>query len=298
MLTANETAGRLGRKIAQITQAGGDFATAISGLSVHSRFAKSPPARCIYGLGLGVVVQGQKQVMLAEHVFNYGPGQYMLTAINMPVVSSVTQATPEVPFLGLVLLIDPRMITQLAAEMALSQPASSGACQTICTGQLDACLLDALDRLVRLLDTPQLIAQLAPLIQREIVVRLLAGSHGPLLRRLVAAGSSSHKIARAVVWLKQNFSININVDDLASRANMSASTFRQHFRAITGVSPVQFQKQLRLQEARQLMLNQRLDAGSASIRVGYESASQFSREYARLFGEPPLRDIQRMRLAT
>jgi transcriptional regulator GlxA family with amidase domain len=142
-----------------------------------------------------------------------------------------------------------------------------------------------------------LIPQLAPLIEREIAVRLLAGAYGPLLRHLVAAGSPSQQIARAVSWLKLNFANALRVDELAGHAHMSPSTFRQHFRSITGMSPLQYQKQLRLQEARQLMLSQNLDAGSAGVRVGYESASQFSREYARLFGAPPVRDIQRMRMA-
>jgi AraC-like DNA-binding protein len=142
-----------------------------------------------------------------------------------------------------------------------------------------------------------LMPQLAPLIQREIAVRLLTGPYGPMLRHLTAAGSPSRQIARAVAWLKQNFSDLLRVDELAANSHMSPSTFRQHFRAITGISPLQYQKQLRLQEARQLMLNQNLDAGSAGARVGYESSSQFSREYARLFGAPPVRDIQRMRLS-
>ena len=157
-------------------------------------------------------------------------------------------------------------------------------------------MLDALVRLVKLLGEPALVPRLAPLIQQEITVRLLTGPHGPQLRHLVTAGSPGQQIAKAVAWLKQNFVEALNGDDLADRAHMSPSTFRQHFRALTGVSPLQYQKQLRLQEARQLMLNENLDAGSAAGRVGYESASQFSREYSRLFGEPPQRDITRMRL--
>jgi transcriptional regulator GlxA family with amidase domain len=141
-----------------------------------------------------------------------------------------------------------------------------------------------------------LLPRLAPLIQQEITIRLLAGPHGRCLRQLVSAGSPGQRIAKTVVWLKQNFARAMDVKELAARAHMSATTFRQHFRTMTGVSPLQYQKQLRLQEARQLMLNQDLDAGRAGDRVGYESASQFSREYARLFGEPPQRDIRRLRL--
>ena len=160
---------------------------------------------------------------------------------------------------------------------------------------LDAALLDALVRLLALLGEPAVLPRLAPLIEQEIATRLLVGPHGPYLRQLAAAGSPGRQIAKTVAWLKQHYAQTVDVEELAVRAHMSPSTFRQHFRAITGVSPLQYQKQLRLQEARQLMLNQDLDAGNASGRVGYESASQFSREYSRLFGAPPQRDIRRMR---
>jgi transcriptional regulator GlxA family with amidase domain len=162
---------------------------------------------------------------------------------------------------------------------------------------VDAALLDALVRLVKLLGEPTLLPRLAPLIQQGIATRLLVGPHGPQLRHLVTSGSPSQQIAKAVAWLKQNFVQALHVDDLADRAHMSPSTFRQHFRALTRVSPLQYQKQLRLQEARQLMANENVDAGSAAGRVGYESASQFSREYSRLFGAPTQRDIRRLRLA-
>jgi transcriptional regulator GlxA family with amidase domain len=160
---------------------------------------------------------------------------------------------------------------------------------------LDGGLLDALIRLVKLLQDSALVSRLAPLVQQEITIRLLTGPHGAHLRRLVSVGSPSQQIAKAVAWLKQNFVEELRGDDLADRAHMSPSTFRQHFRTLTGLSPLQYQKQLRLQKARQLMLNQDVDAGNAGGLVGYESASQFSREYRRLFGAPPQQDIRRMR---
>lgn len=287
----------LAEGISRIAQNAGDYTTPIPGLTLHRRNAATEPIPCIYGFGLGVIAQGGKQVMLGDQVFDYTAGQSMLTTVDLPVVSSVTVATPAAPFLGLMLAIDPRAIVQLAAEMALTQSPKDCSYRAMSIGELDPLVLDALIRLVGLLDEPKLIPQVAPLIQQEIAVRLLAGTYGPILRHLVAAGSPSQQIARAVAWLKQNYVHALRVDELAANAYMSPSTFRQHFRAITGMSPLQYQKQLRLQEARQLMLNQNLDAGSAGVRVGYESASQFSREYARLFGAPPLRDIQRMRLA-
>jgi transcriptional regulator GlxA family with amidase domain len=196
----------------------------------------------------------------------------------------------------MMLTLDVRSILQMASELDVPRPRRDDAYRSISFEALDAALLDALVRLVTLLDEPVLVPRLAPLIQQEVTIRLLTGPHGPQLRRLVTAGSPSQQIAKAVAWLKQNFVQPLHGDDLADRAHMSPSTFRQHFRALTGLSPLQYQKQLRSQEARQLMLNQNLDASSAAGQVGYESASQFSREYSRLFGDPPQRDIERMRL--
>jgi AraC-like DNA-binding protein len=252
---------------------------------------------CIYHLGLGVVAQGGKQLMLGGESIAYNPGQSMLTTIDLPVVSHVTRASGREPFLGVMLTLDVRTIVQLAAEIDAPRRERDAVHRSISIERLDADLLAALQRLVELLDQPALVPKLAPLVQQEIAIRLLTGPHGPHLRRLVTAGSPSQQIAKAVAWLKQNFAEPMCVDDLADRAHMSPSTFRQHFRAITGVSPLQYQKQLRLQEARLLMLNENHDAGSAGGRVGYESASQFSREYSRLFGAPPQRDIKRMRPA-
>jgi AraC-like DNA-binding protein len=287
----------LAEEISRIAQTDGDCATAIPGLTLHRRSVAAAPMPCIYGFGLGVVAQGRKQVMLGDDVYDFSAGDSMLTTVDLPVVSNVTVATPAAPFLGLMMAIDPRSIVQLAGEMDLARPPRDSSYRAISFNELDPFVADALIRLLRLLDQPALIAHVAPLIQREISVRLLAGVNGLLLRHLVAVGSPSHQIAKAVNWLKLNFSHALRVDDLAADSHMSPSTFRQHFRGVTGMSPVQYQKQLRLQQARQLMLSQNLDAGSAGVRVGYESASQFSREYARLFGAPPQRDVQRMRLA-
>ncbi len=296
IFTTDARVATLAAAIGRIAQNAGDFTTAIPWLSLHRRNAATEPLPCIYEFGLGVIAQGEKQVMLGEAVFYYGAGKTMLATIDLPVVSNVTVATPFAPFLGLMVAIDPRVIVQSAAEMEVERQSGERSCLALSVGELEPMMLDTLIRLVRLLDEPELMPQIAPLIQREIVVRLLAGPYGSRLRHLVAAGSPSQQIARAVAWLKQNFSKAMNPDDLAANAHMSPSTFRQHFRAVTGMSLLQYQKQLRLQEARQLMLTQNFDAGSAGVRVGYESASQFSREYARLFGAPPLRDIQRMRL--
>jgi AraC-like DNA-binding protein len=283
--------------VGKFAQTDGDYTTAISALTLHRRSAPTEPLHCVYSLGLGVIAQGAKQVMLGDEVTNYSPGRSMLTTIDLPVVSHVTQASVRKPFLGLLLTLDLRQIVQMASDLDLPQPPKERAFRPVSIERLDEALLDALVRLVELLEEPALVPQVAPLIQQEITIRLLTGRYGPQLQHLIAVGSPSQQIARAVAWLKQNFTHVLHVDELAARTHMSPSTFRQHFRAITGMSPLQFQKQLRLQEARQLMLNQSLDAGNAGGRVGYESASQFSREYSRLFGAPPQRDIKRMRLS-
>ena len=277
-----ESLSALAYALGSFAQTDGDYTTAIPALTLHRRSAPTDPLHCIYSLGLGVIAQGAKQVMLGDEVINYSRGRSMLTTIDLPVVSHVTQASARTPFLGLLLTLDPRQIVQMASELDLPQPSRERTFRPVSIERLDEALLDAMVRLVELLEEPALVSRLAPLIQQEVTIRLLTGRYGPQLQHLVAVGSPSQQIAKAVAWLKQNFTHVLHVDDLAARTHMS---------------PLQFQKQLRLQEARQLMLNQSLDAGNAGGRVGYESASQFSREYSRLFGAPPQRDIRRMRLS-
>ncbi|MDQ0040911.1 AraC family transcriptional regulator [Variovorax boronicumulans] len=288
----------LTRAVARIAQSDGDHLTAIPELSLHRRSAVTEPMHCLYGFGLGITVSGHKRVALGEEVFDYSAGQSLLTTADLPVVTHITHASPAQPFMGLMLRLDPRTVVQAAAEMALPHPGKDSSYRAMSLGALDTTLLGAVTRLVELMEEPRLLPQLAPLLQREILVRLLAGRHGPQLQRLVAVGSPSQQVVQSMAWLKVNFTQPVLADDLAASVHMSPSTFRQHFRAVAGMSPMQYLKQLRLQEARQLMLNQGIDAGTAGVRVGYESASQFSREYARLFGAPPLRDIRRMRETT
>jgi AraC-like DNA-binding protein len=285
----------LARAISRIARTDGDYNTAIPALSLHHRKSPTAPLHCIFNLGVGLVVQGRKQVLVGTETMDYGSGQSMLTTIDLPVVSRVLRASDAEPFLGMMVTLDPRSILQVASDMDLPLRRSSSH-RSISIENLDAGLFDALFRLVKLLDEPTLLPRLAPLVQQEIIVRLLTGPHGPYLRHLVATGSPSQQVAKAIAWLKQHFVEPIDGSQLADRANMSPSTFRQHFRNLTGLSPLQYQKQLRLQEARQLMLTQDIDAGTAAVNVGYESASQFSREYSRLFGDPPLRDVKRLRL--
>ena len=283
------------RAIEHHARSGGDHVTPFPALSLHRREAPTKPISCVYGLGLGATIQGGKQVMLGEKVLNFGPGHSMLTTIDSPITAAITRATKREPYLGLLLKLDASLIALLATEMKMPRLKEMHADEAIPIQQLDRELLEALRRLLALLDNPTLLPRLAPLIQQEITIRLLAGPHSSQLRQLIMARPPSAQIARAVASLRQNFINDTPVAELAAQANMSLSAFREHFRAFTGISPLQYQKQLRLQEARNLMLNQSIDASRAAYLVGYESVSQFSREYRRQFGAPPQQDVRNVR---
>lgn len=290
--SAPSVTGALARTIQCIATEAGDHATALPELTLHRRNAPTDPLHCIFPLGLAFTAQGHKEVQLGGKTFAYGPGQSMLTTMDLPVAAHVTRATSREPYLAVLLRLDVQSITRGMSEVELPRPDTRAARDPISVKRLDAPVVHALLRLVHLLDRPRLLRPLAPLIRQEIVVRLLIGPHASHLSHLVTAAAPTQQIAKAVAWMKQHVAETVSVETLAERANMSASTFRQHFRTLTGMSPVQFQKRLRLQEARQLMLNQHVSAAGASALVGYESASQFSREYRRLFGAPPQKDVR------
>ena len=288
------------QKVSRLAEIEGDHQSVISGLSFHSRMSPTESAHCIYSLGLGVVLQGQKEVTIGDKVYQCHDGHSMLTTIDLPITSHITEASLEKPFLSLLLLLDLKMVNEIIADLPLKDLPmySDDTHESFTVGLADIPLMDAVFRLVKLIEEPAMISHLADLFKKEIIIRLLNSSQGVYLRQLVKSGSVNQKIHQIVSWLKNNFAQPIRMDDLAVRAFMSPSTFRQHFREVTGMSPLQYQKQLRLQEARHLMLNQNLDAGRVATLIGYESASQFSREYSRLFGESPQRDIQRMKQNT
>ena len=288
----------LSRLISNIAQSDGNYSTPIKELMIYRRDSATTPMPCIYGLGLGITVQGGKRVTLGNEIFNYGPGESLVTAADLPVVSNVTKASSAEPYLGIYLQLDARIIAQMAANIDFSKPLKESSTRVMRVVAMDEGLLSAVIRLILLLNEPTLITQIAPLIQQEIIVRLLNGQHGPIMRHLVALGSPSQQVVKVMSWLKQNYTGHVSMDNLAEKAHMSPSTFRQYFRSVAGMSPLQYLKNLRLQEARQLMMNENEDAGSAALRVGYESETQFSREYSRLFGMPPLRDIKNLRQTT
>ncbi|WP_271412100.1 AraC family transcriptional regulator [Pseudomonas sp. Q1-7] len=281
--------------IERFTRHDGVVDTAIPGLTLYRVTQPSEPLHCLYEPAIGLVVQGRKKVLLGDDTYFYGPSQYLVVSVDLPVIGQVIEASPEVPFLSLRLDLDPKEISALLMDLPTleSPPKSCPRCLSV--SGIGEPLQDAVLRLLRLLDTPEDIPALAPLVRREILYRLLRGEQYAQLRQIASSGTQGHRIGRAVNWLRQNFHQPLQIERLANEVNMSTSALHHHFKAMTAMSPLQFQKHLRLQEARRLMLVEALDAASAGGRVGYESPSQFSREYSRLFGAPPLRDIARLR---
>lgn len=272
--------------------------TAIAGLTLVRRQAPTAQTCYIHEPSLCLIVQGAKRVLLGQDIFHYDAYNFLITSVDLPVVSQVVEASEQKPYLGLVLRISPRDITQLVVENDALPGQAQRTNRGMAVGKVTLPLLDALQRLVGLLDEPENIPMLAPLLQREILYRLLIGDQGARLRQIAAVGTRGNQIARSIDWLKDNYSQPLRIEELAGLVRMSVSTFHRHFRELTAMSPLQYQKWLRLHEARQLMLNEHLDAAGAAFRVGYESHSQFNREYSRLFGAPPLRDIKSLRRLT
>lgn len=246
-----------------------------------------------------VIAQGSKYILVGDERFRYDPAHYLIATMGLPVAGQVVDATPESPYLGFRLVLDPAVVMSVMLESgAVDSQGESGGVRGIAVNPLDAALLDATLRLVRLLDEPAEYRALAPLVEREIVYRLLKGAQGARLRHLTTFGGRAHRIARAVETLRQSFDQPLRIEDLAGELHMSVSGFHAHFKAATALTPLQFQKELRLQAARRLMLSERKSAAEAGFEVGYDDASHFSRDYRRHFGEPPLRDIRRLRGAT
>ncbi len=285
----------LGESIARWTDQGDQLETAIPGLSLWRRIEPTQPVSGMYEPSICFMAQGAKRVLLGDEAYVYDAHHFLITSVDLPTVWQIIEASREKPCLGLRLKLELREISQLMVDSHLPPPRAQQSSRGMATGEVTLPLLTAFQRLIDLLAEPQDIPILAPIIQREISYRLLVGDQGARLRQMASAGSQSHQIARAIDWLKGNFAQALRIDDLATQVNMSTSTFHHHFRALTAMSPLQYQKRLRLNEARRLMLTERLDATAAAFQVGYESPSQFSREYNRLFGAPPLRDITSLR---
>jgi AraC-like DNA-binding protein len=245
-----------------------------------------------------VVAQGSKEVLLGDELYRYDSNHYLITAAALPIASRITEASDERPYLGVVLGLDPALVGSVMVEAGHPAPPDRAAVRAFDVSPLDEGLLDAVLRLIRLLDAPAEEARfLRPLITREIVFRLLRGEQGDRLRQIAILGGHAHRIARAIDRLREDFDRPLRIEDIARESGMSVSGFHHHFKAVTAMSPLQFQKRVRLQAARHLMLSEGLDAAGAGHRVGYGDTSQFTREYRRLFGAPPKRDAERLREA-
>jgi AraC-like DNA-binding protein len=282
----------LARKIASLAGKEENRITEIPGVSLHRRSSPTPPCRMTYHPGIIVVAQGSKQVNLGPTSFIYDESHFLVTAVDLPIVSWVAEATDEVPCLVLSLKLDMSMVRELLSreEIHVAEAPSDNPAMSI--GETTPEFLNACCRLLDLLDSPQDIPFLSGLIQREIIYRVLLGRVGARLRAVATLGDQSHRTAKAIAWITANYAKPLLVEDLAQLASMGVSTLHDHFHALTAMSPLQYQKQLRLQSARSLMLNNGLDAASAAFEVGYESATQFNREYSRFFGQPPMRDVR------
>jgi AraC-like DNA-binding protein len=272
----------------------GSHATTVQGLTLYRRSAPVPPVNVVYEPCFCVVAQGAKRVSFGGREYRYDADRYLLTTADLPAMAQVVEATPRVPYLALSLRLDPLEVGELVAQLGPQEERPPARALTV--SPLDSELLASVIRLMNLLGSPRDAHVLAPLIYREVTYRLLVGAQGSILRQLVSGTGQGQRITHALRWLKTHYAEPLQIDRLAREARMSPSALHRHFKAVTTMSPLQYQKLLRLHEAKRLMLAEALDAAEASFKVGYESASQFSREYRRLFGAPPRRDVESLRL--
>ncbi|ANI59872.1 AraC family transcriptional regulator [Pseudomonas sp. GR 6-02] len=285
----------LARIISEQIPKPGDYGTPIAGLGFFRREHPSPPVVCMVEPSIILVVQGEKQLWVGGEGYPYDTSRFLITSLDLPANSEVLAASPEQPCLGLTLKLDLRMLAELIVQGDLPPTRDRSVVKGVGIGSVTPAMLASFERLLALLDEPEAIPVLAPLIQREIHYRLLKSDQAARLRQITSVDGQGYRIAKAIDWLKLNYASALRVEELAARVQMSTPTFHHHFRQLTSMSPLQYQKWLRLNEARRLMLNEHQEVSSAAYQVGYESPSQFSREYSRLFGVPPKRDIAMLR---
>lgn len=288
----------LARRIAAQAENHAVFPTAISDLTLYRNDRPTKPTAYLLEPSACLILQGRKRVLLGPEDYSYEVGEFLVTSVGLPLVAEILEAAPAKPYVGLIMKLDRNEIARLVLDQHIPVAGSPRNRAGIEAGALTKPLFDAFRRLVELLDESENIPALAPIIQKEILFRLLQTAAGSRISRLATAGDSTTRINRIIAWINSNLATRLRVESLAELAGMSVSTLHHQFRALTTMSPLQYQKRLRLNEARQLMLTGRLDAATAAFKVGYESPSQFTREYARLFGNPPRRDIQNLLAAT
>lgn len=262
-------------------------------LTVSQSTAPTPPTHGLYQPMLCFVLQGGKRVIIGDRMIDYRAGHFLVASVDLPVIGQVTEASTEKPYMVVGLKLDPAAIAALLIDLphAGEGPGEAG----ISISAMTADLLDPLLRMMRLLDTPGDVPVMAPMLEREILYRVLQGPQGAILRQIARSDSRLSQVRRAIEWIRQNYAEPLRVEQLAGLAGMSASSFHRHFKAVTAMSPLAYHKQIRLQEARRRLIAAPAEAARVAYAVGYESASQFSREYARMFGRPPMRDAARLR---
>ncbi|BBH19242.1 transcriptional regulator [Paenibacillus baekrokdamisoli] len=273
----------------------GGYETAIPSLILIRLSNVIEPVYRVYKPALCFIAQGMKEVLLAQELFEYGPTNYLISSMNLPVIGHVIKASPDAPYLSLKLEFTQNQILEVLQDSQIQITPQENAKRAMFVGQMDLSILDAILRLARLLDSPKDIPFLAPIYTKEILYKLLQGQYGVTLAQIAMEGSSTYRIREAIEQIINHSDEPLRIEELAEIASMGVSTFHRHFKEVTAMSPIQFQKHLRLQEARRLLLSESADAADVAFRVGYESASQFSREYSRMFGFPPREDMKRLR---
>ena len=293
--TITEKRKELARKIASHARTAGEHPSAVPDLILFRRTTPTACYRATYEPSLAVFVQGRKRINLGGTEYLCDGSSFLLSSIDVPVESQIIEASEDTPMLSMFLRLDMPTVREVLSREDLPALDAVSHRRGLAVGETTLGLIDACLRLIELLETPEDIPFLSHLIQREIIYRVLRTPQGARLRAIATSGDLSHSTARAIAWLRANYAKPLHMETLASIARMGVSTLHHQFRALTAMSPLQYQKQLRLQSARQRMLMDGLDATSAAYEVGYESVSQFSREYSRFFGQPPMRDIKSLK---
>lgn len=287
---------QLANLIQRHAPADGTYSTPVPALTLRHATKTSEPMESVHQPSVCIVAQGAKTVTLADESYRYDPTTYLVVSVELPMIGRIVEASPEVPYLASKLSFDTDVVLDIVKEMGEPcQPDRAEASRGLTVNRVSPALLQAVVRLLELLDTPEDIPILSPLVIREILYRVLQGEQGALVRQFAMIGSHAQRIAKAIQRINREYDCPLAVDQLAESVHMSASAFHKHFKRVTSLSPLQYQKTVRLQEARRFMLTEGMLAADAAFRVGYESPSQFSREYARMYGRPPMLDIRELR---